>query len=288
MATSASDAGRPFTYCLNTSTIGGQKLSLIDELKLTAAAGYNGIEPWVRELDAYADGGGSLEDLGKRAADLGLAIENLIGFFEWVVDDEARRAKALDEARRNMDIARRVGCPRLAAPPMGATDAADLDLNAAAERYRALLEIGEEYGVTPVLEFWGHSKSLCRLGEALFVAAQCGRRDACILADVFHMYKGGSPYEGLRLVGADTIALLHVNDFPRRPPRAEITDAARVYPGDGVAPLHVILRDLQRAGFHGPLSLELFNETYWKQDARVVAETGLRKMREVVEHALGE
>ena len=111
-------------------------------------------------------------------------------------------------------------------------------------------------------------------------------RDACILADVFHMYKGGSPYEGLRLVGADTVALFHVNDFPARPPRAEITDAARVYPGDGVAPLHVIFRDLARAGFHGPLSLELFNADYYKQPARTVAETGLRKMREAAEGAL--
>jgi 2-keto-myo-inositol isomerase len=275
-----------FHYCLNTSTIKGQKLSLLDELKLTAEAGYDGIEPWVRELDAYAEAGGSLEDFGKRAADLGLAVENLIGFFEWVVDDGARRSKALEEARRNMDIARRVGCTRLAAPPFGATDVADLNLNAAAERFRAVLDLGEQFGVTPMLEFWGHSKALQKLGEALHVAAQCGRRDACILADVFHMFKGGSPYEGLRLVGADTIALFHVNDFPARPPRAEITDAARVYPGDGVAPLHVIFRDLHRAGFHGPLSLELFNESYWAQPARAVAETGLRKMRAAVEHAL--
>ena len=279
-------AQAPFTFCLNTSTISGQKLSLVDELNLAAEAGYSGIEPWVSELDAYAAGGGSLEDLGKRAADLGLEIVNLIGFFEWVVDDEARRAKALEEARRNMDIARRVGCTRLAAPPMGATDVADLSLENAADRYRALLEIGEGCGVTPVLEFWGHSKSLGRFGEALHVAAQCGRRDACILADVFHMYKGGSPYEALRLVGADTIALFHVNDFPSHPPRAQITDAARVYPGDGVAPLDAIFRDLQTAGFHGPLSLELFNRGYWQQDARTVAETGLRKMLAAVGHAL--
>jgi hypothetical protein len=30
------------------------------------------------------------------------------------------------------------------------------------------------------------------------------------------------------------------------------------------------------------LSLELFNETYWKQDALEVARTGLEKMRAVV------
>lgn len=276
----------PFRFCLNTSTIKGQGLSLADEIDLVADAGYDGIEPWVRELDAHVEAGGSLENLRQRAADRGLGIENLIGFFEWIVDDDDRRAAALEEARRNMEMARQVGCPLLAAPPMGATDTEGLDLRRAAERYRKLLEIGEDYGVTPVLEFWGHSRTLGRLGEALLVAAEAGRRDARILADVFHMYKGGSPYQGLRLTGPDTFGLFHVNDFPAEPLRDEISDADRVYPGDGVAPLDDIFGDLADAGFHGALSLELFNESYWQQDARAVAETGLKNMRKAVRRAL--
>src|SRR5689334_17805424 len=43
----------PFGYCLNTSTISGQKLSLVEEVELAARAGYRGIEPWVRELEQY-------------------------------------------------------------------------------------------------------------------------------------------------------------------------------------------------------------------------------------------
>ena len=58
-----------------------------------------------------------------------------------------------------------------------------------------------------------------------------------------------------------------MNDYPAKPPRSEITDAHRVYPGDGVAPLASMLRDLRRIGFRGVLSLELFNRDYWKQDA---------------------
>jgi 2-keto-myo-inositol isomerase len=54
------------------------------------------------------------------------------------------------------------------------------------------------------------------------------------------------------------------------------------YPGDGVAPLASMLRDLRRIGFRGVLSLELFNRDYWKQDALKVAQTGLDKMRAVV------
>jgi sugar phosphate isomerase/epimerase len=77
-----------------------------------------------------------------------------------------------------------------------------------------------------------------------------------------------------------------MNDYPADPPREKITDAHRVYPGDGVAPLVEMLRDLRRLGFSGFLSLELFNRDYWKQDALLVAKTGLAKMKAVAEQAL--
>jgi sugar phosphate isomerase/epimerase len=94
----------------------------VDEIEIAAKAGYGGIEPWIREIDAYVESGGSLNDLRKRIADLGLVVESAIGFAEWIVDDDARRAKGLEEARRTMDIVRQIGGTRIAAPPAGATD----------------------------------------------------------------------------------------------------------------------------------------------------------------------
>ncbi|GAC1347451.1 MAG: hypothetical protein NVSMB14_10160 [Isosphaeraceae bacterium] len=124
------------------------------------------------------------------------------------------------------------------------------------------------------------------LSEAVFVADESGRADACILADVFHMYKGGSKPDGLRLLAGGAIGVFHFNDYPDHPPRETITDALRVYPGDGVGPLTRIVRDLRAIGYRGMLSLELFNRDYWKLDAREVAKTGLEKMRGVVREAL--
>src|SRR5690349_12259617 len=126
----------PFRYCLNTSTIRGQKLALVEELEITAKAGYQGIEPWINEIDGYVVQGGSLRELAQRIGDLGLTVENAIGFFDWIVDDAAQRAKGLEEARRNMDIVAQLGGKYLAAPPMGATERTDLNLLQAAERYR--------------------------------------------------------------------------------------------------------------------------------------------------------
>jgi sugar phosphate isomerase/epimerase len=275
----------PFGYSLNTSTISGQKLPLPEEVDIAAKAGYQGFEPWTRELDQYVKGGGSLKDLGKRIRDHGLSVEDAIGFFEWVVDDDARRRKGLDEAKRCMEMVQQIGGKRIAAPPVGATDKADLSLLAAAERYADLLKAGLDLGVVPQVEHWGFSKSVSRLGEAFLVAVECGRSEGLVLADVYHLHKGGSGFKGLGLVGGAALGIFHVNDYPEKPGRAEITDAHRVYPGDGVAPLAPLLRDLYAVGFRGMLSLELFNRDYWKQDALLVARTGLEKLRAVVRAA---
>jgi sugar phosphate isomerase/epimerase len=272
----------PFVYCLNTSTISRQKKSLAEEIEIAAKAGYGAIEPWARELDAHVKDGGKLKDIAKLAGDAGVVIADVIAFFEWVVDDDDRRKKGLEEAKRVMDLAQQVGSLRIAAPPAGATNQAGLDLRKAAERYRALLEIGDKVGVVPQVELWGFSKTLGRLSETAFVAVESGHPRACVLADVFHLYKGGSSFESLKLLSPAALQVIHVNDYPAEPPRAVIADAARVYPGDGVAPLKQLFRDLRAQGCRAALSLELFNETYWKQDALEVARTGLEKMRAVV------
>ncbi|MDQ3814853.1 MAG: sugar phosphate isomerase/epimerase [Armatimonadota bacterium] len=275
----------PFGYCLNTSTIRGQKLSLIEEIEIAARAGYGAIEPWISEIDRYVAEGGALSELKTRIDDAGLTVEGAIGFFDWIVDDDVARDEALEEARRNMDLLAQIGGKRLAAPPQGAIDRADIDLLQAAERYRALLEIGEQYGVVPMVEVWGFSQTLGRLGEAALVAMESGHPDACILADVYHLHKGGSPASGLRLLNGAKMHVFHVNDYPAAPPREQIKDEHRVYPGDGVAPLAEIFRTLESIGFRGVLSLELFNPTYWQQDAFTVAKTGLDKLRAVVQGA---
>lgn len=276
----------PFGYCFNTSTVQGQKLSLVDEVALAAKAGYHGLEPWIRELEQHENEGRSLTDLGKQIKDAGLTVESAIGFFEWAVDDDDRRKKALEQAKRDMEKVRKIGGKRIAAPPVGATDRSDLNLHRIAERYRTLLELGDQIGVVPQVEVWGFSRTLGQLGEAALVAIESGHRAACILPDVFHLYKGGSDFEGLHLLGPASMHVFHFNDYPATPPRAEVNDALRVYPGDGVAPLKNLVRTLRDIGFRGMLSLELFNRDYWKRDALEVARTGLEKMRTVVRSGL--
>ena len=86
----------------------------------------------------------------------------------------------------------------------------------------------------------------------------------------------------LALLDGGAVPVFHMNDYPANPPRATITDADRVYPGDGTAPLAELVRILRAIGFRGYFSLELFNREYWKQDPHEVAKTGLTKLKAVV------
>jgi sugar phosphate isomerase/epimerase len=279
--------GGPFRYCLNTSTIREQKLGIVAEVELAAKVGYDGIEPWINQLDLYVNEGGKLSDLKKRIADHGLTVESAIGFAAFMHEDPAERAKGLEEARRCMDLVQQIGGERIAAPPVGVTNQTGLDPVALSERYRALCALGQRMGVLPQLELWGFSKTLHRLGEVAFTGTEAAHPWACYLLDVYHIYKGGSNFEGLAMFRGARMFNFHINDYPANPPWETIADKDRVYPGDGVAPLDQILRTLRDVGYRGALSLELFNPTYWAQDAELVLRTGLEKTRAAVAKALG-
>jgi len=277
----------PFLFCLNTATIRGQKLGLLKEIEIAAKAGYQGIEPWISTIEDYAKAGGSLADAKKRLSDLGLSVESAIGFSEWLVDDDAKRAKGMERAKYELDLVAQLGGKRLAAPPAGMTNTPGLDLLKAADRYRALLEAGDQAGVVPQLELWGLSKNFYRLGQCACTAIETGHPKACVSVDVFHLYKGGSDFHGLKLLGANTVQVLHMNDYPSDPPREQINDGFRVFPGDGVAPVVEILRILRANGGRTVLSLELFNRKYYEQDALEVAGAGLEKMKAVAAKVMG-
>ncbi len=285
-AGSTEKADLQFSYCLNTSTISGQKTGFLNEFEITAKAGYSGIEIWVRDLQRYIDEGGDIADLKKRTNDLGITVENAIGFAEWMVDDELRRKAGLEQLKREMELLVKIGCKRIAAPPAGAYSGPGPDLFDIADRYRHVLETGETIGVTPQLEFWGASANLFHISQAMFVLTACDHPNACMLPDVFHMFRGGSSYESLNMISGNAIQMFHFNDFVDSIPRKNQKDSDRVYPGDGAAPFNQIIRSLYRAGGKKILSLELFNENYWKQNALEVAKTGLHKMQNLVEKAL--
>ncbi|MGF7215937.1 sugar phosphate isomerase/epimerase [Spirosoma lacussanchae] len=273
----------PFTLCLNMSTIRGHKLGFVKELETASKAGFRSVEIW---MDTYQDylKSHSPADARKLLSDLGITVENTIGFAPWLVDDASARAKGLDQLKREMELLAQIGCKRTAAPSIGVQgpDAPLVDLRRAAERYRAILDLGDQTGVVPQLELWGFSRNLNKLSEVMYVALESGHPSARVLLDIYHLYKGGSAPAGLPFVGKPAIEVFHVNDYPANLSREAITDADRVFPGDGVAPIRDTLRVIKDPTRPIVLSLEVFNKTYYAQPADTVAKTAFQKMKAMV------
>ena len=267
-----------FIFSLNTSTVRGQKLSLPKLIELAARAGYQGLEPWMMEIESYLKEGNSIASLKKLANDAGITLVDCIGFPTWMAQDEEKSKAGFIQMEKEMGILAELGCTRVAAPAIGAE--APLDLLKAGERYKKLLDLGRKTGVMPQLEFWGAYPAFFHLSQALAVAAAADDSDAKILADVYHLFRGGSGFEGLKLIDGQAISIFHLNDFPKDIPRTSQQDKDRVFPGDGAAPLQSLSDTLRKKGGEIVLSLELFNPEYYAMDPNYVAKTGLEKMKQ--------
>ncbi|MBW3623090.1 MAG: sugar phosphate isomerase/epimerase [Armatimonadetes bacterium] len=262
-----------FIPCINSITL--KQASLEEKIRLSAQNGYKAIELWNDELTQYVEGGGSLDDVMNRVHDADLHVPNIIAVHGWINATGADRDKAFEEVERRMDQAAKVGSPFITASP--SKDEIDVDL--AAENYRALLDLGEQHGVRPALEYLGFVKGLKDIKTAAEIIEKADHPDSTIVHDFFHMYNGGSSVEDLRLIPADKIAMVHLDDAPDTKAIGEYKDADRVWPGDGTIQLRQMCDVLKEIGYTGYVSLELFNPEYWEMDAEEAARVGAEKSR---------
>ncbi len=105
-----------------------------------------------------------------------------------------------------------------------------------------------------------------------------------MVIDTFHFYAGDSRMEDLARVPVDKLFVVHVNGCEDRP-KGELTDAHRLYPGEGAIPIEEILGTLRARGFDGTVSIEIFRPEYWEQDPRCVARTAREKAERVLTKA---
>jgi 2-keto-myo-inositol isomerase len=262
-----------FSFCLNTSTI--RPASLMDKIAIAAEAGYDGIELWAGDVEDYVAAGGDVGDVAKALDDTGLSRPSMISLRNWATEDDKEFAKALDDARRRLDIARRLSIEHIVAGPPGGM----IDHNVATDRYAKLLEVSLDFGVPASVEFLGFVKDINTLEDAWEICGGTGMSEATITPDAWHMFRGDSDFSLLDEIPGDHISCFHWNDAVNTPPRVEQNDSHRVFPTDGIMDLKALADALRKKDWHGALSLELFNPEYWKRDPLEVAREGLEKMR---------
>jgi 2-keto-myo-inositol isomerase len=275
----------PWPVSLDTSTIRPAD-GITEKIRIAGEAGYDGIEPWEGELNEYEEAGGDLRELGRRIEDYGMKVPNVVALWNAIPPTQEEWEEREEEHRHRFRQASEVGAKYIQTVLTPARSWQEYDLNFAAEKFHELLEMGiNDYNVIPALNFLQFLPHNQRIGQASAIALNADHPEAKIIPDTFHMYAGGSGFNGLKHIRGSFIAIFQINDVPADPPREELEDEHRVYPGDGIFPLADILTDLKDTGFDEFVSLQLFNRTYWEQDLLEVAKTGLEKTVTVIEEA---
>jgi sugar phosphate isomerase/epimerase len=265
-----------FPLCLNTSTI--RPTPLLDKIAIAGRAGYHAIEPWNDEITDHLARGGTIRDLTSALADAGLKVVSMIALHGWVTAEGDDYARVLDDCKRRMEQAVALGSPYIVASPPREV----VDLGRAARRFGELMRLGKTIGVSPSMEFLGFVEGIKNVESAFTIARDCGEPGATVVADVFHMMRGGGSVDDLLTLSGDALACFHINDLPASPAPSSQTDADRVMIGEGIADLPRVIENLRAIGYGGPLSLELFNRELWGKDPFDVVRIGLERLEKLV------
>lgn len=264
------------TLCLNTSTIKPQPL--LEKIRLTAEAGFQGVELWINDLYEFVGRGGEIRDVEKALADQGLIVPCSIAIRGWGEAGQLEYPLMLEEARRRMELAARIGSPYLVATP----PREPCDLHLLAERYRDLLAIGREAGCRPTFEYISFFASAFKLEHAWQVVQEAADPDATLIYDSFHTWNSDSPLELLKSIPAARISHWHIDDATADKPATTQTDPDRVMLGEGQIDLPGEVALMKQIGYQGTVSLELFNRELWARDPREVLQTGIERMRHLL------
>lgn len=266
----------PFQYSLNGSTI--RTTPILDKIRIAAGVGFTAIELWHDDIDEFVASGGSVDQIKSALDASGLQLATTIYLGDWFDTEGETYDTAWAECRRRMEISSELGSGHIIAGPPGGV----ADYERGASRYRELLQLGEEIGVTPAMEFLGFVEQLNTIEEALSVIEMAGHPLGCTVLDPFHIYRGGGTVESIAKLKSRQIAIAHFMDTMDDPPREQQHDPHRTYPGDGTFDLVRYLRLLEQVGYNGPISLELFREDLWAADPETVCRIGLERMKAIV------
>jgi len=143
-------------------------------------------------------------------------------------------------------------------------------LDAIARALGALAESIEDLGVDVALEFnW--SPVVKSFPSAVRVAEKAGHPLVGVLFDTAHYHVTPTKLGDLDADAVRFIKHVHVNDMPDKPADLTHRDDDRVLPGEGVLDLREIIGTIERNGYDGFFSIELFNADLWRLPTKEAA-----------------
>ena len=254
--------------------------SFADDVNGYADGGCGALEVWLTKLETHLEANGLAEthDLLQRRGVTLAAAAYQGGLL--LSQGEARRA-AFDHFRKRLELCQEFGIGTLliVADFAQKADAASLDRSVV-----SLTEAGRwaaGFGVRLALEFRGGDTFCTCLETALMLTGECGEPNVGVCLDAFHYYKGPSKPEDLDRLTAANLFHVQVCDVAGVP-RELMTDADRIFPGEGDFHFGPILDRLRAIDYTGYVSLELFNPRLWDSKPSQVAGLGLTALERLL------
>lgn len=142
------------------------------------------------------------------------------------------------------------------------------------------------YGIRIAYEALSWGRHVNEYHQSWDIVAEADRANLGLAIDSFHILAMRSGPERLEEIVPNKIFLVQLADFMWREIRSreERIDTARhfrVFPGEGVhsAELAELVRTLDRLGYRGDYSFEVFNDDYTQLPVEVVAERARRSVK---------
>lgn len=254
--------------------------NLETDIRIAGEAGFDVLEITATKLDKFLETG-SLSDARKLidAAKLKTYAINSIEKINF--RDAAGRAEVLARTKQIGEWCKHLDCPWIIAVPgpvrAGTTWQAIRDETAAA--LRAMSEVAAPYDANIAFEFLGFTWCSVRTADQAWdIVRQVNLPNVGMVIDTCHFFAGKSTLDSIKVIDARKLVVFHINDVEPMP-KDQITDANRLFPGDGVIPLKEIIAAVRATGFDGVASVEIFRPEYWQREPGSVAKEAWQKSK---------
>jgi Sugar phosphate isomerases/epimerases len=254
------------------------------DIRAAGAAGFDLVEIWAAKLREFLKTR-TVEDLKNLLAENSLEPYsiNSIEHITFRNDEDYAAIKA--ECEELARIAGALGCPYIVVVP-GKLPEGATEEEIIAESVRVLNEladIAEPYNVSLAFEFLGQTDcSVQTLDLCNKIVERVNRLSVGNVIDTFHFYAGSSSFEAIERMKPEKLFIFHINDAENLP-KEQLTDAHRLYPGEGILPIREIKERFDKIGYDRMVSIEIFRPEYWNEDPFEVA----RRAKAATEKVLG-
>lgn len=263
----------------NTSSGSGYRGSL----EGWARAGIRYVELSDRLLDAFLETD-SLAAAGSVLSDNGLTPVSAAAVLPDIWLPGPDRDASLEMWRLRCEQFAELGLEQIYCPSVTQRRVTAEDFAATPDAISEIGEITAEFGLIAMVEFIRRSTHLSTLRSTLQVVREAAHPSVRAMFDFFHFTSGLSRYDELHLLEPGELTHVHIQDLLDVP--LELVDnRARVIPGDGIAPVSDIIRELADLGYDGALSVELFRSDYTQADPFEMASEIRRKCEAVMNEA---